>query len=124
VHIISRAVKPGKTAVVNGYEIAANTEVVFAPFAVHRNPALWEDPLAFRPDRFRDQPQPFTFMPFGVGERTCMGRSYARMCVRVMLTVLLSEFDLSIDTSRPLVYKSGPLVIVPKHPLTGRITIA
>jgi cytochrome P450 len=35
VHIISRAVKPGKTAVVNGYEIAANTEVVFAPFAVH-----------------------------------------------------------------------------------------
>jgi hypothetical protein len=41
-----------------------------------------------------------------------------------MLTVLLSEFDLSIDTSRPIVNKSGPLVIVPKHPLTGRITIA
>lgn len=124
VHIISRAVKPGETAVVNGYELAAKTEVVFAPFAVHRNPALWEEPLAFRPDRFLDEPQPYTFMPFGVGERTCIGRSYARMCIRVMLAVLLSEFDLSIDTSRPMGYKSGPLIIVPKNPLTGNVSVA
>ena len=123
IHTISRRVKPGKVAVVNGYELAANTEVLFPPFAIHRNPALWPDPLAFRPDRFLEPPQPYTFIPFGVGERKCLGRSYARMCVRVMLTVLLSEFDLSIDTSRPVVYKLGPLMMVPKNPLTGRITM-
>lgn len=122
VHIISRAVKPGKVARVNGYEVPTGTEVVFSPFAVHRNPDLWPSPLEFRADRFLSPPEPYTYFPFGVGERTCMGQPYAKLCLRAMLFVLLSEFELSVDTSRALENKSGPLIIVPKHPLMGQIS--
>jgi cytochrome P450 len=122
VHIISRRVKDGRVAVVNGHQLEAGTEVIYAPFAVHRNPTLWPDPLEFRPDRFLSEPEPFTYLPFGLGERTCMGRPYARLCLRVVIATLLSAYDLAVDASKPLATASGPLILVPKHPLVGRIT--
>ena len=124
VHIISRKVKAGHVAVVNDHELEAGTEVIYSPFAVHRNPDLWPDPLEFRPDRFLTDAEPFTYLPFGLGERTCMGKPYARLCLRVVIATLLADYNLALDASKPLATASGPLILVPKHPLLGRITRA
>lgn len=44
---------------------------------VHLDPKHWPDPFKFDPERFSDENKhnikPFTFMPFGVGPRGCIG---------------------------------------------------
>lgn len=43
---------------------------VMLPYAMHRDPKLFSDPLKFNPDRFLDEENipPFSYMPFSAGE--------------------------------------------------------
>lgn len=47
-------------------------------FALHRDPEYWPEPNKFDPERFSDERkgeiQPFTYVPFGVGPRNCIGK--------------------------------------------------
>lgn len=47
-------------------------------FALHRDPEYWPEPSKFDPERFSDgrkaEIQPFTYVPFGVGPRNCIGK--------------------------------------------------
>jgi cytochrome P450 len=45
--------------------------VVVCPYAVHRNPAHWQDPTEFVPGRWRRSPDRTAWLPFGAGEHTC-----------------------------------------------------
>lgn len=55
-----------------GYDIPKGTMVVPLQWAVHTNPDYWEDPLAFKPDRFLDVDgklaKPEAFIPYQTGE--------------------------------------------------------
>lgn len=53
-------------------------DVLFIPiFGLHHDPANFEDPEEFRPERFSEdnkkEIKPFTYIPFGVGPRSCIG---------------------------------------------------
>lgn len=47
---------------------------------VQLDPKYWPDPFKYDPERFSDENKhnikPFTFMPFGVGPRTCIGNFF------------------------------------------------
>lgn len=67
--------------VLGGRFIPAGSLVIMSPYVVHRDPALWEDPSAFRPQRFLDGSAPpassHAFWPFGAGPRICVGKDFA-----------------------------------------------
>jgi len=71
-----------------GYKISRGTLVLYSPYLTHRDRRLWGDPLTFRPERFGDQVPAWGFIPFAAGERTCLGRSFARLVLGTVLQVL------------------------------------
>ncbi|HEX6444998.1 MAG TPA: cytochrome P450 [Streptosporangiales bacterium] len=70
-----------------GVTLAAGTLVCYSPYLTHRDPALWPEPDAFRPDRFgTGRPDRWTYLPFAAGPRTCLGAQLARLILTAALT--------------------------------------
>lgn len=66
---------------IDGRPVRAGHLVLYSPYLTHRDPQLWPWPTEFRPERF-DQPLPaWGYLPFGAGERTCLGAALATAMV-------------------------------------------
>jgi cytochrome P450 len=77
-----------------GYQIPAGTDVVVLPWLVHRNPKYWPEPSRFDPRRHLepgDRPR-MAWMPFGGGQRLCIGMGLAMMEASLALAALLRRF--------------------------------
>ena len=77
-----------------GREIRRGDTVIVPIYALHRHHQLWEDPDAFRPERFanRKDVRRYTYLPFGDGPRICIGASFALQEVVIILATLLGRF--------------------------------
>jgi len=67
---------------IGGYRVRAGATVVSSAYLTHHNPRLWPNPEGFDPDRFApDRPgppiAPFAYLPFGAGQRKCIGHVFA-----------------------------------------------
>lgn len=80
---------------IGGKTLPKSTLIVLPIFIIHRHHALWEDPNRFDPDRFlpeREARYPRTqFMPFGYGQRICIGSSFANLEATAILATLLQN---------------------------------
>jgi len=64
--------------------IPAKSVLFLNTWQLHRHKTLWEKPDAFMPERFmdeaRDKIDRFQYLPFGVGERVCIGQRFG-VCI-------------------------------------------
>jgi cytochrome P450 len=70
--------------------------ILFSPYAVHRDPATFRDPDLFDPDRWlperaKEIPRP-AFIPFGAGNRQCLGEGFAWVEATVVLATVLGRW--------------------------------
>jgi cytochrome P450 family 135 len=87
---------------IGGYRIPAGTTVAPAIVGVQLDPDVFEDPHAFRPERFLDRPlAPYTLIPFGGGSRRCIGASFAVMEIKTVLRTVLTQIQLQPSSSKP-----------------------
>ncbi|OIV98052.1 hypothetical protein TanjilG_09545 [Lupinus angustifolius] len=82
---------------VGGYDIPKGANVHVNVWAVARDPAVWKDPLEFRPERFLEEDvdmkgHDFRLLPFGAGRRVCPGAQLGINLVTSMLGHLLHHF--------------------------------
>jgi hypothetical protein len=62
-------------------------------YLVHHDPEIYDDPYAFRPERFVDNPPgTYTWIPFGGGRRRCLGSSFAMLEMKVVLRRVLGAY--------------------------------
>lgn len=68
---------------------------------MHRDPQLFPAPDTFDPHRFVDaKPDTYQWIPFGGGNRRCIGAAFATMEMDVVLRTMLREFTL-LPTAEP-----------------------
>ncbi|MDP2317649.1 MAG: cytochrome P450 [Pseudomonadota bacterium] len=119
VSVLSRT--PSQAGLIGDIEVDADIDIFLSPWALHRSPRVWEDPLRFSPDRFQTAPHPWTFMPFGTGPRTCVGQPWGLFLLRLFTATVAAGWEVEVpqDTPYRLSYYSG--FARPTHALHGRI---
>tara|TARA_B110000879_G_scaffold208471_1_gene294132 strand:+ start:53 stop:1492 length:1440 start_codon:yes stop_codon:yes gene_type:complete len=80
-----------------GTEIKKGDTVMIPVHSLGRHRDLWEEPDAFRPERFKDRKaiDRYAYLPFGDGPRVCIGASFALQEAVIILATLLSRFRFS-----------------------------
>ncbi|PQM46209.1 Putative cytochrome P450 137 [Mycobacterium talmoniae] len=118
----------GRTATcditVDGYRVEAGTMLAVGIYALHRDPALWDRPLEFDPDRFspenskgRDRWQ---YLPFGAGPRSCIGDHFAMLEATLALATIVRSHEIrSVSTEFPM---AVPFTTVAAAPIYARAT--
>ncbi|KAM3919145.1 cholesterol 24-hydroxylase-like [Leptodactylus fuscus] len=88
----------GEDLIVEGIRIPKNTSVLVYSYITGRMEEFFKDPLTFDPDRFsHDSPKPyFTYFPFSLGPRSCIGQVFAQMEAKVAMAKLLQRFDFQL----------------------------
>ncbi|XP_051137798.1 cytochrome P450 71D13-like [Andrographis paniculata] len=96
VPIIFRATR--NECVVDEYIIPEKYKVLINVWSIGRDPAYWQHPEAFQPERFENSSidffgNNFEFVPFGSGRRMCPGINFGLANIEFPLAQLLFHFD-------------------------------
>jgi cytochrome P450 len=97
--------------------------VMIAPWVLHRHLGLWDRPAAFDPSRFlpgAPAPSRFSYLPFGVGPRVCVGAQFALAEATLAVASILQRFELVPTEDRPILPKAY-MGLVPDHPPQFRL---
>ncbi|RKD97931.1 cytochrome P450 [Halopiger aswanensis] len=120
--IIREAVKPD---VIGGYEIPAGASIRMHQWVVHRDPRWYDDPLAFRPERWTDEMESdlpkLAYFPFAAGPRRCIGDRFAMLEARLILATVYQNYHLELEPGTDLDLRAT-ITARPKHeiPMTVR----
>lgn len=83
---------------IDGYPIPAGSQIALMINHIHHHSEQWDEPEKFNPDRFAERAaqsrHPFAYVPFGAGQRQCIGRDFAYMEGQLILTRLLQRYQL------------------------------
>ena len=87
---------------IGGRLLPAGVNVAPCIYLVHRRADVYDEPRAFRPERFlENQPGTYTWIPFGGGVRRCLGASFAQFEMKVVLRELVARLDIRAARPQP-----------------------
>lgn len=85
---------------IGAVRIPANIMAIPYIYGAHHNPAIWEDPEVFNPDRFsagnRKKIPPYAYLPFGGGPRLCIGNNFAIMEMQLILAEMIRRYHFEL----------------------------
>jgi cytochrome P450 len=91
---------------VGGETVAGGFTAVLSLYALHRNRQWWNEPDAFRPERFLEEApdirRRLLWAPFGTGPRGCVGSAFARSEMIVALGTILDRLELLPGPGEPM----------------------
>jgi cytochrome P450 len=101
-----------------GYVLPAGTNVHIAPWVIQRDARFFDEPDAFRPDRWLDglakRLPRFAYFPFGGGPRLCMGQQLAMLEAVLVLSTIAQHWRL-VHAPDTAVDPVAALTLRPKH---------
>lgn len=93
--------QPGRTTKTDlvlpgGYKLPKDSVVIPAIHHIHNNPKLWDNPARFNPDRWETEEvknrHKAAYVPFGTGQRMCIGFNFALQEVKIFLPMLVYRY--------------------------------
>lgn len=85
------------------YEFEPGTALLPCIYMAHHREEVYPEPQKFKPERFLEkQFSPYEYLPFGGGNRRCIGMAFAQFEMKLVLMTILSLFKLSLVDQRPV----------------------
>lgn len=85
-----------------GYQFDAGTVLIPCIYLTHQREELYPEPKRFKPERFLErQFSPYEYLPFGGGNRRCIGAALVQLEMKTVLATILKHFHLALKDSRP-----------------------
>lgn len=105
---------------INGYKFIPGVHVTIPVNEIHWDERYWPEPMKFDPERFTDNKpyNPLTWIPFGVGPRSCVGMRFAEMEIKFTIVELLRKIKLSPTNKTEIPLKSRVNLLL-LRPLNG-----
>jgi cytochrome P450 len=107
-----------------GYTVPRGAYVNYCSWASHRIPEVFPDPEAFIPERFTRERKAAlprgAYVPFGGGQRICIGKRFGQTEVKLVATMLLQRLRLDALPGRTMTVRQMP-TLSPKGGLEMRV---
>ncbi|KKK37879.1 cytochrome P450 [Mesobacillus campisalis] len=114
--------------VIGDYLVKKGEMVMMSQYVMHRDPAYFEQPESFLPERFENNYMktlpPYAFFPFGGGPRVCIGNHFALMEAVLVLACIARRWRVRLAPGhhtvrpQPLITmrpKQGLLMVIEEH---------
>jgi cytochrome P450 len=114
-----------RTFTFEGVAVPAGAPVNYSSFVSHRLPDVWDEPDAFRPERFANRPAlpKGAYVPFGGGSRQCIGMRFGQLEIKAIAARILREHRLALPPGHRLEIRQTP-TLGPKGGLPMRVRAA
>ncbi|KAL3266986.1 hypothetical protein HHI36_011134 [Cryptolaemus montrouzieri] len=103
VPIIARQLRRDLKLSSNDYVVPAGCTVVIPTYKIHRDAETYPNPDKFDPDNFLPERTAnrhyYAFIPFSAGPRSCVGRKYAMLKLKILLSTILRNFTILSDVA-------------------------
>ncbi len=107
-----------------GYTVPRDAYVNYCSWASHRIPEFFPEPEAFIPERFTRERKAAlprgAYVPFGGGQRICIGKRFGQTEVKLVATMLLQRLRLDALPGRTMTVRQMP-TLSPKGGLQMRV---
>ncbi|KAF2882662.1 hypothetical protein ILUMI_23526, partial [Ignelater luminosus] len=101
VPVIARELKQDIKIATGGYTLPFGCTIVIATYQVHRRGDTYPNPDKFNPDNFLPETTAnrhyYAFIPFSAGPRSCVGRKYAMLKLKILLSTIMRNFRIRSD---------------------------
>jgi cytochrome P450 len=97
-----------------GYNIPKGMILSPCIYLVHHRPDIYPEPKRFKPERFLErQFSPYEYLPFGGGNRRCIGTAFAMFEMKLVLAKVLSRYSLELAENSPVMPVRRGLTMAP-----------
>lgn len=116
-----------QSTTIAGVRFTPGMRVEIPAHAMHYDPEFFPEPEIFKPERFlpehKDSINTYTYLPFGVGPRSCIGMRMGMVQVKYILYRLLQNvtFEPCAETQVPLSFAKGKVLLEPDPPIQLKI---
>ncbi|XP_076636959.1 cytochrome P450 4g15-like [Colletes latitarsis] len=98
---IARMLKEDVQIATKNYVLPKGSTVLISPYKVHRLEEFYPNADVFDPDNFLPERMQnrhyYSFIPFSAGPRSCVGRKYAMLKLKVLLSTILRNYRVLSD---------------------------
>ena len=99
---------------VMGHDFDVDTWLMISVYSLHHREDLYPNPKEFKPERFLTRTYSnYEYVPFGGGNRRCIGSALALLEMKLVTVTILSRFQLDLVSKRPLLPVRRGLTIAP-----------
>lgn len=111
--------------IIKGVRFPKGIDVNIPTYCLHRDPEAWEKPDEFYVDHFtaeaKEKRHPYSFLPFGIGPRQCIGMRFAMNEIKIGLFSVLEKFKFEKAPETVEIEERAVLLMRPKDDITLRI---
>lgn len=109
---------------IEGDTVRPGENVIMSQWSVHRSRRHYDDPQAFRPERWTTErarilPK-FAYFPFGGGPRNCIGAQFGLLEMKLILAAIVGRYDFELEPGAA-VYPEAALTLRPMPGVPMRI---